>query len=213
MKIFEGLYAFIWRGRSENNCNTYFIEGRKRILIDPGHNHLLRHVEASLKRINRQLHEMDVLLVTHGHPDHLEGVTGFDERTLFGMGGEEYQWLQQYAGHYFQCPVPDFFLQEGDLTIGDETFEVFVTPGHSPASICLYWPRQKALFTGDVVFNRSIGRSDLPGGNGALLKASIEKLASLDVDYLLSGHGEPVIGKEAVRKNFQIIKEAWFPYL
>ena len=95
----------------------------------------------------------------------------------------------------------------------EETFQVLLAPGHSPGSICLYWPDKRVLVTGDVVFNQGIGRTDLPGGNGKLLKESIKKLAALEVEYLLPGHGEIVAGKKSVDANFNIIETQWFGYL
>jgi hydroxyacylglutathione hydrolase len=213
VKIFDGLYAFLWQSYRENNCNAYFIDNGKRILIDPGHLHLLGHVENGLKDLKIRIPEVDVVIITHGHPDHLEGAAKFSKTSLLAMSGEEYLLLRQLAGAYMQCPEPDILLREGELQIGSHQFEVLVTPGHSPASLCLYWPQKKALFTGDVIFSQSIGRSDLPGGDGAQLKASIERLSRLDIDYLLPGHGEPVLGKESVRENFRAIMEYWFRYL
>jgi hydroxyacylglutathione hydrolase len=93
------------------------------------------------------------------------------------------------------------------------SFEVIQTPGHSPGSICLYWPDKKILFTGDVVFNQGIGRTDLPGGNGKELKESIKKISRLDAEYLLPGHGDIVSGREAVKTNFANIERDWFHYL
>ena len=90
---------------------------------------------------------------------------------------------------------------------------MLVTPGHSPGSICLYWPDRKVLFTGDVVFNQSIGRTDLPGGSSGDLKKSIIRLSKLDVEYLLTGHGEMVTGREKVQENFHMIQDYWFNYL
>jgi hydroxyacylglutathione hydrolase len=98
---------------------------------------------------------------------------------------------------------PDFVLAEGDRRIGDTTIEVIATPGHSPSSLCFYWPDRRALFTGDVIFSQRIGRTDLPGGSGKLLKESIQRLSTLDVDCLLPGHGAPVAAPDAVRENFR----------
>jgi len=64
------------------------------------------------------------------------------------------------------------------------------TPRALPRIDQLYWPEKKALFTGDVVFPMGVGRTDFPGGDGALLRKSIERLAQLDGEWLLSGHGE-----------------------
>ena len=99
------------------------------------------------------------------------------------------------------------------MKIGDFGFQVIHTPGHSPGSICLYWPDRKVLFTGDVVFYQGVGRTDLPGGNGEDLKASIKRISQLEVDYLLTGHGNVVSGRDLVKANFSEIERVWFAYL
>ena len=219
MKILDTLFAFVWRDVMENNCNTYLIDGTEKILVDPGHSHLFHHVKDGLSGLDLAPDQVGMVVVTHGHPDHLEAVQEFDKPTLVAMSMEERQFIARYASLYpvakrLDALEPDLFLQEGELTIGQETFQVLSTPGHSPGSICLYWPRQKVLFTGDVVFGGGgIGRTDLPGGDGRQLKESIEKLTGLDVEYLLPGHGDVVIGKEAVVANFQMIESQWFEYL
>jgi glyoxylase-like metal-dependent hydrolase (beta-lactamase superfamily II) len=213
MKIFDGLHAFIWRIHTQNNCNTYLIDGDLKILIDPGHVHLFDNVRKNLNAIGVSPDRIDLVIATHGHPDHLEAVKGLGKSTMFAMSAEEYRFICEIAGQYFKIPEPHFFLKEGDLTIGEERFDVIATPGHSPGSICLYWPAKKALFTGDLVFNQSIGRTDLPGGNGRMMKESIEKISRMDIDYLLCGHGEIVAGKKEVKANFDRIKNYWFDYL
>lgn len=213
MDVCKGLHAFIWQDYRENNCNTFLIDGVKKILIDPGHRHLFRHVERNLAALKLAPADIDVVIATHGHPDHLEGAKLFSKPTLIAMNETEYRLVKPWSGPVFEVPDPDFFLQEGDLRIGAEDFEVIHTPGHSPGSICLYWPARKALFAGDVVFREGIGRTDLPGGNGGQLKASIRKIAALEVEYLLTGHGDIVAGREAVRENFRAIEAYWFQYL
>ena len=91
--------------------------------------------------------------------------------------------------------------------------QIFHTPGHSPGSISLYWPVQKALFTGDLIFKDGIGRTDLPGGDSSKIKASIKKMAELEVTWLLAGHGEIVSGLKQVRKNFESVENVWFNYI
>jgi hydroxyacylglutathione hydrolase len=165
MKILDGLYGFIWQSASENNCNSFLIEGSKKILIDPGHRHLFQHVRQGLERIGMAPDQIDVVLVTHGHPDHLETVGSFGASTQWAMSRIDYEFVMKYLGPQVEFPKPAFFLQEGDLTIGNTSLQVFLSPGHSPGSVCFYWPGKKVLFTGDVVFNQSIGRTDLPGGS------------------------------------------------
>jgi hydroxyacylglutathione hydrolase len=217
MKIADNLYAFIWRNPQDNNCNTYLIKGSKTILIDPGHIHLFDFVRAELLSLDLRPDQIDLIITTHAHPDHLEAAALFRKPTLLTMSLAEFDFIKQWFGRYGQETgngfEPDFFLQDGELTIGDLSFQVITTPGHSPGSICLYWPERKALFSGDLIFSQGVGRTDLPGGNGGLLKESIQQIAVLDIDYLLSGHGEVIKGKKAVEANFRIVESTWFDYL
>jgi hydroxyacylglutathione hydrolase len=217
MKIFDNLQAFIWRNPQANNCNSYLIKGSKSILIDPGHLHLFDHVRLGLFDLGLTPEQIDLVLITHGHPDHLEAATLFKKPTLMTMSQREFTFIKEWAGRFgwdsSNSFEPDFFLQEGEVMIGDQEFQVMITPGHSPGSLCLYWPERKTLFTGDLVFNQGIGRTDLPGGNGGLLKESIQRISLLEIDYLLSGHGEIIKGRKAVEANFKMIEETWFNYL
>lgn len=213
IKIQDGLYAFLWQSNRENNCNTFLIREGKTILVDPGYRHLFDHVERGLATLNLSPEQIDAVIATHGHPDHLDAVVEFSRQTLFMMGQEEYRYFSRLASPSFPIPEPDILLQEGELDIGTVRFQVISTPGHSPGSLCLYWPERKVLFSGDVAFDQGIGRSDLPGGNGKLLKESLRRIAQLDVEYLLPGHGNVIAGREAVQANFRMIESCWFNYL
>ncbi|MGD9077491.1 MAG: MBL fold metallo-hydrolase [Desulfobacteraceae bacterium] len=219
MKISEDLYEFLWLNPTANNCNAYFINGKKRILIDPGHYQLFGHVKEHLSRLSLSPEDIDIVLVTHGHPDHIEGVRTFvDTSTLIAISSVEMRFIKAVAPHYGEVLgvpnfEPDILLQEGDLKIGDLTFQVIHTPGHSPGSLCVYWPEKKVLFTGDVVFNQGVGRIDVPGGNGEELKESIRKISRLEVDHLLPGHGDVISGQDHVKANFAEIERVWFAYL
>jgi hydroxyacylglutathione hydrolase len=219
MKLFENLHAFLWTDPTTNNANTYLINGTKKILLDPGHYHLFPVVRENLERLSISPSDIDLVIITHAHPDHMEAIRAFEgTSTLIAFPALEHPFVKTVASRYGgSLGVPDFepdiLLQEGTLQVEDLVFQVYHTPGHSPGSISLYWPEKKALFTGDVVFNQGIGRTDLPGGNGEKLKESIRKLARLDSDYLLPGHGEMLSGSKLVSANFDEIEKAWFPYL
>jgi len=212
-RIQDGLYAFLWESNRENNSNTFLIHEDKTILLDPGYRHLFGHVEQGLVTLNLSLEQIDVVIATHGHPDHLDAAEDFREPTLFMMGQEEYLYFTKLASSSFPIPEPDILLQEGELNIGRVRLKIIQTPGHSPGSLCLYWPERKVLFSGDVAFDQGIGTSDLPGGNGKLLKESLQKISQLDVEYLLPGHGNVIAGREAVQANFRSIESYWFNYL
>jgi hydroxyacylglutathione hydrolase len=219
MKVFENLHAFIWLNPTVNNCNSYFIDDEKKILVDPGHHHLFRYVEDQLQGLSLSHEDMDIVILTHGHPDHIEGVRVFsDTPALIALHGTESDFIRKFEPHPGKVSgvsefEPHILLQEGDMKIGGLNFRVVHTPGHSPGSICLYWSDRKVLFTGDLVFNQGIGRTDLPGGSGEELKESIRKISRLEVDFLLPGHGEIISGGDLVRANFVEIERLWFPYL
>jgi glyoxylase-like metal-dependent hydrolase (beta-lactamase superfamily II) len=219
MKILDNLHAFVWSNPTSNNCNTYLIDGEKRILVDPGHHHLFSHVRDGLTGLSLSPQDIDMVIFTHGHPDHIESIKIFaDTSTIIAVHEAEMAFIREVAQHYGEALgishfEPQILLREGDLKVGDLTFRVTHTPGHSPGSICLYWPEKKVLFTGDVVFNQGIGRTDLPGGNGQELKESIKRISQLDVDYLLPGHGDIVSGADGVKNNFKVIEDYWFAYL
>ena len=219
MKIFDHLYAFLWFSPMANNCNTFLIEGKKNILVDPGHYHLFGHVKDGLSGLSLSPGDIDTVVLTHVHSDHSEGIKAFeDTHTKIAMSGAEMEFVRTVAPHYGKTIggpefEPDISLEEGDIQIGDLIFQVIPTPGHSPGSICLYWPDKKVLFSGDVIFSQGIGRTDLVGGNGKELKESIKKISSLQVDYLLPGHGDILAGSDLVKDNFKGIEDFWFAYL
>jgi glyoxylase-like metal-dependent hydrolase (beta-lactamase superfamily II) len=219
MKVTKNIHAFLWRDFRVNNANTYLIKGSKNILIDPGHHHLFGYVKDHLAKLSLTLEDIDLVVVTHAHPDHMEGVQAFSGyAALIAMHPSEVEFIRSVAPHYgsgmgLSGFEPQVLLKEGEFMVEDKAFQVIHSPGHSPGSICLYSPEEKALFCGDVVFQQGLGRTDLPGGNGEQLKESIKRLSQLDVEHLLPGHGDMVSGAESVHRNFADVETMWFGYL
>lgn len=230
MQLTEQLYWYPWRGRA-NNCNSYLLKGNQTILFDPGHIYNELN-ESCLETLTRQmaadgieLADVDLILCTHGHPDHVESVGLVREKSGAGFGlhqGDEFI-LEAMAQHYAsrtgkELPSlkPDLYLQEGDFNSGSgnaqgDKIEVLHTPGHSPGCVCFYLPDHKALVSGDTIFEGSIGRADLPGGNMETLGQSVDKLSQLEgIELVLPGHMGCVEGAAAVKHNFDQIKRYFF---
>lgn len=220
MKITPNLHAFIWNSMTTNNCNTYMIDGSKRILIDPGHADLFSHVRQGLHELGLTIKDIDLLICTHAHPDHLESAALFKkEQVPFAIHEREWNWLKEMEiyirgayGQGIEAIQPDFLLTEGQLSLESTQLWVIHTPGHSKGSICLYWTEENALFTGDLVFKSGFGRTNLPGGNMEQLRASIKKVSELDIKWLLPGHGNIISGINEVKANFDHIQELMMTY-
>jgi len=221
MKLEKGLFAYLWQNPHENNCNTYVIHGEMMILIDPGHARHLPNLFSRMKEDGLSPEGVDLVIITHSHPDHFEGLEAFVDRPVkITMHREEERYLLESGRLLFEMmrqPLPkyriDFFLKEGELRLGKETFHIYQTPGHSPGSLSIYWPERKALFTGDLIFYGGIGRTDFLEGNSKLIKESIERMSHLDTGLLLPGHGDIVMGKEMVLQNFEFIRQNFYAYL
>lgn len=155
------------------------------------------------------------LLNTHCHIDHVLGnsyvyskwglkplMHADDVETL----EEAVRFAQLYGQNIEDTPRPEEFLKEGDeLMLDDEKLEIFFTPGHASGHITFVSHKHRFIISGDVLFFRSIGRTDLPRGNFEVLKNSIhQKLFTLPDDYTVyCGHGpETSIGEEKIHNPF-----------
>jgi glyoxylase-like metal-dependent hydrolase (beta-lactamase superfamily II) len=196
--------------------NTYVIASAagNSIIIDPGC--FDAGERSSLKQFLADHQLRPVRLVnTHCHIDHILG-NAFVSRE-YGLGleihGGEVPVLEagvtvagMYGIPYEKSPSASRFIREGDeLEMDELKMKVLFTPGHSPASICLYCAEEKWLIGGDVLFYESIGRTDLPGGDYEMLINSIRtQLFTLpDETIVYPGHGpQTTIGYEKMFNPF-----------
>jgi hydroxyacylglutathione hydrolase len=218
MKIADNFFIYLWNNPRENNCNSYVIDGKVPLLVDPGLEQRVDNLFERMRQDGFDPTRIQVVVGTHCHPDHFTGSQKFvDTPAKVAMSREEEKFMIEEGSRWYEThgkkapefPV-DFYLKDGDLKLGKNEFEVILAPGHSPGSICLYWEKYKTLICGDVLFQGSIGRVDLPGGNGGQLKQSIEKLSKMKIDLVLPGHGPAIQGRSNVQANFELIKRNYF---
>ena len=220
MKITDYLYFYPWLDMRANNGNTLFIDGPAKVIIDPGHNQFFDVAGGHMKADGLDPDRATMVIATHGHPDHIDDTSRFSPDTKIAMHADDDEFIRTVGPAFHRAmglPEPnirvDVHLAEGELIIGDITWNVIHTSGHSPGSVCLFNPADGVLITGDVIFEMGVGRTDFPGGDGNLLKKSILRLKDLGAEIVLPGHGNPVQGKKNVAKNFEYIEQVYFAYI
>lgn len=179
-------------------------------VIDPGWDG-----RAIKERADRLGWNITKILLTHSHFDHVGGLEEIKALTSAPIYVHpEAVTMLEYAPkaaamwgfHIDPPPLADIMLTEGDvIEIGELRVQTLFTPGHAPGHVCFYLSEEAVLFDGDVLFQGSIGRTDLPGGDYALLMSTIrEKLMVLpDNTVVLSGHGPATtIGDERLNNPF-----------
>lgn len=185
------------------------------IIIDPGD-----EAERILKLLKENALDLKYILLTHGHIDHVGAVKELKDATgaKVVMHKEDmflYENLQRQAAlFYMDSPAVteiDILLDEDEceVMLGDIKCTVIHTPGHSPGSVCYYFPDM--IFTGDTLFKDGVGRTDLWGGSYEALVDSIRGIL-LNLDDAIKvypGHGpETTIGREKRENPF--LKEIWY---
>ncbi|GAB3052043.1 MBL fold metallo-hydrolase [Virgibacillus ainsalahensis] len=189
------------------NCYIVY-EAEEALIIDPG---------GDADKVIHFLHEKKLtaqgILLTHAHFDHIGGVE--ELRTYYNLDvyihEYEAEWLGDprlngsvlFTGEEIATGPAEFHLKPGKLNIGSFHFKVVHTPGHSPGSVSFIFEEKQIVFGGDVLFQRGIGRTDLPGGSLEQLKESVwNHLYQLEDNFtVFPGHGPRTTIKEEKRDN------------
>lgn len=164
-------------GSLQENCYLITKNGMG-LLVDPGD-----EAEKIIAFVKANAVCLEGILITHGHFDHVGAL--------------------EEVRNWFDVPVYHRdMLQEKEYNIGDFTFDVIFTPGHSQDSVTYYFKKDDVMFVGDFVFEGSIGRVDLPGGNLLQMKQSIERIKKYPAGTkLYPGHGPATTLEHEVRSN------------
>lgn len=198
-------------GQIGTNCYIFRKEGGCQCgVVDPGD----QGEQVARWLVEKGL-EAEAVLLTHGHFDHILGIPGlreewpglpvychpadFGEGETTGLFGERFPTVRSFGD------ITPY--KEGDVVnVAGIDVEVLETPGHTPGSVTL--KAEDVLFTGDTMFEGSMGRTDLPGGDEAAIMRSLKRLGQLEGDYqVLPGHeGRSTLERE--RKTSYCLKAA-----
>lgn len=192
-------------GPLQCNCSIFGDEAtREAMVIDPGDQ--IEDVLGILRRHNLQV---KAIVITHAHIDHIGGAAKLKEATgapvYMNLNDTKLQAMLPVQAAWLGMREPettevDVDAKDGDsLLVGATEFHILYTPGHTQGSISLYAPTENKLIAGDTLFRDSIGRTDLPGGDGRQILRSIhEKLLPLPEETIvIPGHGaNTTIGRE-----------------
>lgn len=194
----------------QQNCTLLMCEAtNKAALVDPGGD-----IDVLLAAVKQQQVELESILVTHGHLDHVGGVAELAKRLslpIIGPQREDEFWLQALPEQcrMFGFPpcesfTPTRWLDDGDeLKVGQQTLQAIYCPGHTPGHIVFFSATARLAIVGDVLFQGSIGRTDFPRGDYQTLIDSIQhKLWPLGEDVtFIPGHGPLSTFKQEMRDN------------
>ncbi|MEL7644001.1 MAG: MBL fold metallo-hydrolase [bacterium] len=192
-------------GSLQNNCYVVHEPGsNKAAIVDPGEG-----AEPVIAYLKKNTMALEKILITHAHFDHILGCKAVNEAfpfaKIFLHQDDAALWNNSGNAQLFgyipvDLPQPTHWLQDGEvIPVGNDVLEARHTPGHTPGHVVYYSSTAGCVFCGDLIFRHSVGRTDLPGGDFAQLRDSIEtKIFTLpDSTILLPGHGPTTtVGEE-----------------
>lgn len=178
--------------------NTYILcqeDSERCLIIDPGY-----EPERIMRYVNQRGLNVEAILLTHGHFDHVGGVKQLAAET----GCQVYLCAEDLSMPPMMTAGPLYYTKtysEGSrLNLAGLDIAVLHTPGHTPGSVCLLV--EDHLFSGDTLFSGSCGRTDLPGGSWATILKSLRRLAELEANlWVHPGHGQSTTLSEEKRYN------------
>ena len=195
-------------GAFDQNCYLlYNPESREAMVVDPGAD--AQEIAGHIKRRNLTV---TLYLITHGHADHLTALADLCAKhpAPFMIHPADAAWafeavnqIPPYYGVPHRPNTACLAAEDGtEHVIGSLAFRVVGTPGHTPGGVCYYFFTDGALISGDTLFQGSVGRTDLPGGDPRILTQSLNKLKRLPPEtWVYPGHGAPTTIEDECASN------------
>lgn len=202
VKRFENIRDF--------SCNVFVCSSEKgAFIVDLG------YFDSEIEAYIKSLPKIDFVLQTHGHFDHIMGLNKFNqqypevpvyilEEEIEVAKNPMYNGSQLMLYQPFEPDVTFKAMKEGICRLGNFSFQVIHTPGHTKGSCMFFFKDEDVLFTGDTIIETSIGRTDLPTGNESTLFRSLNKFKKIAINddvQVYSGHGEMLTYKMLMKKN------------
>jgi len=211
-RITENIYAFYPKNFGSN---VFIILGSKITLIDSSLSLNAFDLINALKQLNVSQEEVQLILHSHGHADHFandllfpNALIRMHEFDAAFVNKKDFEFTcSKLLDNIFFPSINSFFKENEKINLGKLKLKVLFTAGHTKGSVCFFEEKQKILFSGDTLFEKSIGRTDLISGNFLDLKNSILKLEKLDFSLLLAGHGKAFNGNQ--KENIEFIKKTY----
>ena len=199
--------ASITVGAFASNCHLLSGRPGEAIVVDPG-----EEPDRIAAELLRRRWTPVAYLLTHGHMDHVHGLAAMLDRfpAPVGLHPRDAEWAfsewNAMPPYYDQPRAPGAIArawQEGQRwSDAGLDYVVIESPGHSPGGVCFHFVAERVLVAGDTLFQGSVGRTDLPGGDARVLAASLRRLAQLPDDTrVLCGHGPATTMGSEKREN------------
>ena len=186
-QIAENVWKFYYHNFG-SNCYLIRAENKK-ILIDTSSSANKGSLEADLRGLELDVSDIELVLLTHLHYDHVGNLDLFKNAKIYASA-QEIKDLKKspslaVLGNHDELRKMNL-LEAGKLKL--KAFRLVMVPGHTSGSIAFYMPKEKILFSGDTLFDEGIGRTDLPTSNAGKMEKSLAKLGKLGHRILCAGH-------------------------
>ena len=179
----------IWQFTGNDAVNVYFLDFERKIVIDCGNRSDKKELLVEINKIISPS-EIEVVILTHFHYDHIGNFDIFENAKFYASKEEIDDLRVKGVGVVFSQEIFDIFkVSLNELPVEFCELKIIKTPGHTRGSICLYWPEEKIMFTGDTMFGSGrYGRVDLPTSVPRELGESVNRINSYNVNIFCPGH-------------------------